>query len=178
MRNEEIKIVKTVADHVDGITEVLRTAWLDTYPNEALGITREAIEEMYKPDEEKRLKRREFYNNPPENRLLLSAMDGDTVVGFINALKREDGDGQIKALYVHPKMIGKGIGARLMEEALTWLHDTKRIRVECASYNDRALKFYKKFGFTIDEEASKNIELFTLPNGVAIPEVVLFKNNH
>lgn len=46
--NDDIKIVDPVPEDAEGTVNVYYKTWLDTYPNEELGITREDIENSYK----------------------------------------------------------------------------------------------------------------------------------
>jgi ribosomal protein S18 acetylase RimI-like enzyme len=57
--------------------------------------------------------------------------------------------GEIDSIYLKPEYRKKGIGERLMSEALRWLdrQDCKDIRVSIAEGNEGAIGFYRKFGF-------------------------------
>jgi putative acetyltransferase len=77
----------------------------------------------------------------------LPAMDvyclnfNDTVAGFIGL-----SEGMIEALFVHPDLMGKGIGKALLQFAI----DQKGIkRVDVNEQNEDALAFYQHHGFGI-----------------------------
>jgi predicted GNAT family N-acyltransferase len=47
------------------------------------------------------------------------------------------------------------VGAQLMQQCLTWLGSDHEIFVVVASYNNKAIEFYRRFGFV---ETGKHIE--------------------
>lgn len=61
------------------------------------------------------------------------------IVGFLGVAENK-----IEMLFVHPDFIGKGVGKVLLNHALKNLSATK---VDVNEDNERAVKFYKSFGF-------------------------------
>lgn len=172
MSNVKIRLAK-VTD-LDEIQELLEEVWLDTYPNEKLGITKEIIAKRFesnKSNPEEMQKRRESFKEGPG--YWIAEEDGK-VIGFVRAYKLENDNGQIKAICLSPKSIGKGFGRMLMETALDHLKDCKEVIVECAAYNERALNFYKKFEF----DNSVEIEAYKLNEECLLPQVRLTRKNH
>jgi len=57
--------------------------------------------------------------------------------------------GEIDSIYIKPEYRRKGIGEKLMLEALRWLdrQECKDITVSIAEGNEGAIGFYRKFGF-------------------------------
>ena len=82
------------------------------------------------------------------------AKDGERVIGFVQYGKynyddREDA-GEIIALYVLADYYGKGIGYRLMQEAMQYLSDYPQIALFVIKDNQRAIDFYTRYGFRFD----------------------------
>ena len=174
--NTENLISVAVADPSDAeaINRVAYEAWLVTYPNEEVGITKEDIEDKVKDRlsleeiEKKRLKLAE--NNP--NIKTFVAKELDQVVGFCTLLKEPEYN-QLKTIYILPSFQGKGIGQKLWGRVLSEVGDNKnKIIVHVASYNQQAIRFYKKLGF---EETGKKFsdERFRMKSGSIIPETEL-----
>ena len=90
--------------------------------------------------------------NTMENTII--AKDGERVVGFIQYGEYNYGDlenaGEIIALYVLADYYGKGIGYRLMQEAMQYLCDYPQIALFVIKDNQRAIDFYTRYGFRFD----------------------------
>ncbi len=88
----------------------------------------------------------------PENTLV--AKDGEKVVGFAvyGASRDEDlpGAGEVVAIYVLSAYYGRGIGYRLMNEAFSRLREYDAVLVWVLEKNDRAIRFYHRYGFEFD----------------------------
>ena len=82
------------------------------------------------------------------------AKDGERVIGFVQYGKYNYGDlenaGEIIALYVLADYYGKGIGYRLMQEAMQYLCDYPQIALFVIKDNQRAIDFYTRYGFRFD----------------------------
>ena len=93
---------------------------------------------------------RAFQDNVPT----LIAKDGNNVIGFVDYGKYRWDDlqdsGEVYAIYLLKEYYGKGIGHDLMEHALQNLKEYKRIAVWVLEGNERAIRFYKKFGYDFD----------------------------
>jgi ribosomal-protein-alanine N-acetyltransferase len=80
-------------------------------------------------------------------------IDSVAVVGFVVAdVIRRDGQpwGHVKDLAVHPDRRGRGIGSRLLLEALQVLAGrTDRVGLEVRASNDTAQRLYRQFGFEV-----------------------------
>lgn len=91
-------------------------------------------------------------NNAKDNTII--AIDGERVVGFVQYGKYNYGDlenaGEIIALYVLADYYGKGIGYRLMQEAMQYLSDYPQIALFVIKGNQRAIDFYTRYGFRFD----------------------------
>ena len=82
------------------------------------------------------------------------AKDGERVIGFAQNGKYNYDDledaGEIIALYVLADYYGKGIGYRLMQEAMEYLSDYPQIALFVIKDNQRAIDFYTRYGFRFD----------------------------
>ncbi len=173
-----IKIQKPEREDIIGIQEVFYKTWISTYPNKEIGITREDIEDRFKNhfSEEIIKKRTEYYLNIPKNEQVLIAKDGPSVIGICRAIKNEEFN-QLQAIYVLPDYQNKGIGMLLWNKIKEFLEDDKNIIVQVATYNDKAISFYKKLGF-IDTGKRFADERFRMAiSGALIPEMEMIIKN-
>ena len=88
----------------------------------------------------------------PENTLI--AKDKEKVVGFAVYGPSRDEDlkdaGEVVAIYVLSEYYGRKIGYRLMNEAVSRLSGYNIIFVWVFEKNERAINFYRKYGFEFD----------------------------
>ncbi len=144
---------------------LLQAAWREAYPNEEAGITRADIYEFSKgftsPERLAEVKKDED-EEPPGVRFCV-ALAGK-IIGFGNVNVNRN---EVMGMYVHPDYYGKGAGAKLMQEAIAKLDRSRDITLLVASYNERAISFYKRFGF-IEEGAGR---ARPIGNGKALPTV-------
>lgn len=176
----DFKIEDANPADVEAIRIIARDAWLEIYPNEKFGITREdvaAIDWLNPEELEKR--RRKIKEGKNDTHTWVIRDDKNNVVGFCKVSKdghKTDTEGQreIDAMYVIKELQGKGQGKKLMEKALEWLGTNGDIRLEVVSYNTNAINFYKKFGF---QETSLPVsdKRTQLPSGKQIPRIVMMR---
>ena len=88
----------------------------------------------------------------PENTLV--AKDQEKVVGFAVYSPSGDEDltdaGEVVAIYVLSEYYGHKIGYRLMNEAVSRLSEYNTIFVWVLEQNERAIRFYHRYGFEFD----------------------------
>lgn len=88
----------------------------------------------------------------PENTLI--AKDQEKVVGFAVYGSSKDEDlpdaGEIIAIYVLSAYYNRKIGYRLMNEAFSRLREYNTVFVWVLEKNERAIRFYQKYGFAFD----------------------------
>lgn len=158
-----------------GILNVLHKAWLDTYPNAEIGVTVDDVEDSYKDSfKEESIRKMEagLANIPKNQRRLVAVCDG-VIVGVTTMVRNEENN-QLRTIYILPEFQGKGIGRRLYAEAAGFCDLSKDTIVQVATYNDRAIDFYKKLGF-IDTGKRFSEERFRMKSGAIIPEMELVK---
>jgi ribosomal protein S18 acetylase RimI-like enzyme len=85
---------------------------------------------------------------------ILVAKDGNTVIGFVAYGAYRDKAlpqyGEIYAIYVLEAYHGKQIGYALMNAAIGRLAIYQKIAVWVLKGNDRAIRFYERYGFRFD----------------------------
>lgn len=147
----EITIERATPQDAEVICDIRDRARIAAYPNEALGITADDVALMAQGPGGEFLARRiahlkeQFADR--ERLDTLVARQGDDVVGFVTPEVDEHGVQSIDALYVKPEMQHKGIGAKLMEQALYELDPKHDIYLDVVSYNQKAIDFYARYGF-------------------------------
>ena len=96
---------------------------------------------------------------------ILVAKNGDRVIGFVGYGKYRDDtltdSGEIFSIYVLADYCGKKVGYELMNAAFAKLAAYKQIAVWVLKGNERAIRFYKKYGFRFDN-TEQEIKLGTL----------------
>jgi len=169
--SEIITITIPTPNDILGIRTVWYEAWLDTYPNETLGITIEDIKERFEDyfTPESLEEGREDLRNIPSNHIFLIAKQEGEVVGFCRVATGEEKN-QLRGLYISPSFQKRGIGRRLWEEAKKSLDLDIPTHVHLADYNDGARIFYEKMGFSDTGKRWSNPKL-TLKSGVIVPEM-------
>jgi ribosomal protein S18 acetylase RimI-like enzyme len=88
----------------------------------------------------------------PENTLI--AKDKEKVVGFAVYGPSRDEDlmdaGEVIAIYVLSEYYDRKIGLRLLNEAISRLKEYNTILVWVLEKNERAIRFYHRYGFEFD----------------------------
>lgn len=85
---------------------------------------------------------------------VLVAKDGDRVIGFVGYGKCRYGElgcaGEVFSLYIVQEYYNRKIGYRLMNAAVDTLSKYDRIVVRVLEGNERAIRFYERYGFRFD----------------------------
>jgi ribosomal protein S18 acetylase RimI-like enzyme len=90
---------------------------------------------------------------------ILIALEDSRVIGYIQisdirykveGVEVSEGDQAIHSIYVDTEHQGKGVGRALMDAAFNHprIRGAEKIFIDVYEENTRALKFYKKYGFT------------------------------
>ena len=120
----------------------------------------------------------------PQN--MMVAKDGDKVIGFVGYGEHLDDTltdcGEVFAIYVLAEYYGQKIGYALMNAAFEKLAAYKKIAVWVLKGNDRAIRFYERYGFRFDgtekevKLGTPNTELrmvYEKPNAQALYELAM-----
>lgn len=80
--------------------------------------------------------------------------DGGQVIGFVGFGAYRDETlpehGEVFSIYVLKEYQGQGVGYELMNAALGRLADDPKIAVWVLEGNDKAIRFYERYGFRLD----------------------------
>ena len=175
-QEDVIEIVIAIPEDAKGIREVQYKTWLVTYPNQELGITIDDIEDRFKDAfSDKNIKEREDrLRNQLSSQKVFIAKTKEKIVGFCIVTKLEDKN-QINAIYILPGLQGRGLGKALWAKASEFLDLTKDTTVEVASYNTKAIEFYRKIGFTETGKQIENEKLRKMKSGAVMPEMEMIR---
>lgn len=129
-------------------------SWLVAYPNDEFGVSEDWVKERVAgwTTEEGIKKSREHFRGifgNPEHFYRIAELGGE-VVGLVHAMTG-DSKQQLAALYVDESQYGNGLAQKLMDLALGWFDPARPIGLEVASYNARAIRFYEKYDFQIED---------------------------
>lgn len=136
-------IPMTTRAELEGKAYVHHRAWQETYA----GLV--DADYLTKMTYEKCLSIAQRY---PDN--ILVAKDGERVVGFTGYGAYRDGTlpdtGEVYSIYVLRAYQGQGVGYALMNAATASLRQYPRIALWVLRGNDRAIRFYERYGFVFD----------------------------
>ena len=141
-------------DDIKGIKTMQSQSWVDTYANEKAGVSFEWVNDFvskWTTDEGIKRSKEKYQKIFSNSEYLFSvATEGSIVLAMLFASKINSNQ-QIEALYVDKKYHGTGLATDLMNDALNWFDKSIPIYLEVVSYNKRAIAFYLKYGFEIQE---------------------------
>ncbi len=171
------RISQASPEDAAGIGRVVYDAWVDTYPNDELGITVDLVKTWVAGNLSTAgiAKRAQRYQVPrdPDVLNLVAKMDG-VIVGMAIGNRSVELEQWVGSIYVSPQWHSIGIGAQLMDALLKWFDLDRPIWLRVATYNARTIRFYERFGFTACEEAESNSTTQHVGSG-AIPQVKMVR---
>lgn len=77
----------------------------------------------------------------------------DAFAGYVIATRHGEEDRELDWLMVDPRFHGTGVSAALMEAGMAWLGGDRALWLNVIRHNERAIRFYRRFGFEIDPDA-------------------------
>jgi len=154
-RSPEPIIRETSIDDIVSVRKMQAQSWIDTYPNAEQGVSMEWVRDLtdswLTPDGfEKSISFMSNIIGKPNNLHCVAVDNNGKVAGCVH-VSCIDNNQILEALYVEKKYHGKGVAQKLMNQAMGWIDLSKPIQLEVTSYNDRAIAFYQKYGFKIEE---------------------------
>jgi RimJ/RimL family protein N-acetyltransferase len=149
-------IRKATPDDAEPVRRMQAKSWLDTYPNEENGVLREwvadSVRQWFEPLDEKMTESRAILTKAISDpkQFYRVAEQNDQIVGFIHGRILDDGRGEF-SIYTEKSTHGSGLAAELMNllEKFWRDNDVRIVKLRVATYNQRAINFYKKFDFEI-----------------------------
>lgn len=148
---QEFTVTTPTLDDVESMNAMWNQSWLDTYPNEAAGVTREWVEKKIGTwDSQENIAKRkqqllDAQGNP--DAMWRVAKDREGKVLGVAAPYRDENVQHLGAIYVDKNYHGSGVARALMKEILAWADPMRPLELEVAAYNERAKAFYRKYGF-------------------------------
>jgi GNAT superfamily N-acetyltransferase len=162
-------------EDVEALRAIVRDAWLELYPNETHGITREDIStiDFFKPFAlEKR--RKDIIENLDTAHTWVLRSEQNEVVGFCKAIKFNNFV-EINGMYIIKELKGKGLGKKLIAKAFDWTGPDLDVRLKVVAYNVNAIEFYKKCGFKETPDKILLSDGTEIPNGKEIPRIEMVR---
>jgi len=165
----KIIITEPVLGDERAIAFIQKQTWLETYPNQEHNITKaDVLLKDFDSQEKLEKWQKVIKENGSGDFYFCIAKDGDKIIGYCQTAKGQDYN-ELKMLYILPEYQRRGVGKKLSDKAINWLGQEKEIILEVASYNQKAINFYEKYGF-VKIGAGKSVEF---PNGKKIPTIRL-----
>lgn len=152
-----IKIRNAVPIDSLQLERVLRQTWLSTYIHK--NITAKVILASFGSEEKKVKQLSKFLSEQPaDSRYFVAEVDGK-IIGACFGHETEPGAYKLKGLYILPEYQKMGVGRKLLNEFESSIHAPKGIFLEVASFNEKAISFYSKHGFSY----AKKYKYFVFP---------------
>lgn len=165
-----IHIRRAVPTDAEGINRVLYTTWLSTYVSDTHGISIDDIEDQFKDkfSSEGILKSQERLQSLPDTVHVFVATDEEKVVAVCRLILRDE-ENFLQTLYVLPDYQGQGIGTRMWNVLLGIIDPRKETKLVVATYNQKAISFYERIGFSDTGKRTNNPHI--MRSGSSIPEM-------
>ena len=153
------------------VFELYKKVWLSTYVSKENNILEKDIVDFwstklpYQSDE--------VISNEDVLRLVVTYKD--LIVATSNTFRKSKDLSllYINTLYIDPSFQRKGIGCMMINHIKNYFKNYSNIFLETATYNNKAIDFYIKNGFSIDSNWKGN---FSLGNGKSLPLIKLTYN--
>ena len=150
--SQNISVIPAQPEDAEDVRSIQAQTWYATYVNPDKGVTLEGIKRRVEGENgEKIEKKRKFWRDQietsGEQHAVYLAKINEKTIGFV-APGFMDGQRRIGALYVLPEAQGMRVGSKLLERALAW-HGSDDVYLHVAEGNEKAIKFYEKFGFKL-----------------------------
>jgi ribosomal protein S18 acetylase RimI-like enzyme len=138
-----------IQDDLPSILNVIRISWIGAHQNVELGITENDLvrEHCHRFEGNAEGRWGEQITDPQAGIISMLARNSNgEVVGFCRA-KEQDESNVITGVYVLPEVQGTGVGTLLLNNVIDKLNPLKPTILRVATYNSKAIAFYRKHGF-------------------------------
>jgi ribosomal protein S18 acetylase RimI-like enzyme len=88
------------------------------------------------------------------NQLFAAAFVDGAFAGYVIATRHGPNDHELDWLMVHPDYHGTNVAEELMRAGIEWLGKAKPMWLNVIRHNTRAIRFYERFGFSVDPTAT------------------------
>ena len=140
----KINIRKTQKKDREEIKDLVKKTWVDTYVYG--NIKKEDILNFFKKSKKKLPIKPQIISPAYSNIHSYVAIYNKKIVGVLTLIEKKDYF-YLKQLYILPSFQNKKIGSLLLRKAFSIASTSSKIHLEVASYNKKAIGFYKKNGF-------------------------------
>ena len=139
-------VQEMVVEDIESYIEDKRICWMQTYPNDENGITREDVQN-YLNLKDKEVTKVNFKKHIQSgvSKIYLLKQNGKIVGDIIYTVKADMAE--INEIYLQDKVKSKGLGKFLMKLALANIPKNKKVYLGVLKINLSAIKFYERFGF-------------------------------
>lgn len=152
-------------EDVDAVDRVRQNSWVDSYESKEYAVSPDLINDYFayrrkKQNKAEKLNRIKAELDDINAYTKVATSEDGRVVGMIFGKKTSATEATLGALYLEPSYIGKGNGRLLMDGFIEWLGKGVECDLFVVNYNERAIKFYEKYGFEIaSTEPAKELHL-------------------
>ena len=99
-----------------------------------------------------------------EHQRFVAAFVEGRFAGYVIATVHDPDSRELDWLMVHPEFHGTPVSGALMREGMEWLGPDRPMWLNVIQYNERAIRFYRRFGFEVDSSG---------PAERAIPQFIM-----
>ena len=160
-------------EDAEQIAKVVKNAWLETYPNPEQWVYKEDLIQKFQNQNEHTRIFEKLIEKIDQNTCFLVAKSWNETVWVVYA-KLDEGKPFLIMLYIDPEYQWKKIWSKLMEQFFDFYSEYDELFLEVASYNEKAINFYKKFWF----EETWESWYHTINENVKMPKIKLKYQNH
>lgn len=97
---------------------------------------------------------------------LVAAFVAGRFAGFVIATLHAPDDRELDWLMVHPDFHGTAVSTALMKAGMAWLGTGRAMWLNVLQHNERAIRFYRRFGFKISGPSPA-------PNTDPVPQYIM-----
>jgi GNAT superfamily N-acetyltransferase len=140
-------------NELEEAAEFLKFTWVDTYSHFLSQATIQKMTDFWLNTE---LLKKQVLD--PDILFLSAKDDSHKIVGMLTVIKLDKETALLARMFVHPEKQRRGIGMRLLNEAIERLRGYKKMRAEVEEKNTRGMNFCLKQGFKEIETKRELVE--------------------